>query len=403
MNNHWKIMMARLLLGAFVLCLGFAAEADTSLRLMAANITSGNNQSYDPGEGTRIFQGLKPDVAMIQEFNYSDNSATSIGNWVKSTFGTGYTYVRGASSQQIPNGIISRWPILESGEWTDSSVSNRDFLYAHIDLPGTTHDLWAVSVHLLTSSASNRNTEATQLVNYIKSKIPSGDYLVIGGDFNTASRSEAAITTFQQILDTRGPYPVDQNGTDGTNASRAKPYDWVLTNDALNVYEVPTVIGSSYTNGLVFDSRVFTPLSAVSPVQSGDSGATNMQHMAVVRDFKVPADGSGGTTPTTTTLLDVSNVSVAQGKWKNYQVTIPTGATQLKVDMSGSGDGDLYLRYGSSYPTTSTYDYCPCTSGSTESVTATAASTPPLQTGNVWISVYGYAAATVAIKAVVTQ
>jgi hypothetical protein len=36
---------------------------------MAANLSSGNNQSYDPGEGARIFQGLKPDIVMIQELN----------------------------------------------------------------------------------------------------------------------------------------------------------------------------------------------------------------------------------------------------------------------------------------------------------------------------------------------
>jgi len=35
----------------------------------------------------------------------------------------------------------------------------------------------------------------------------------------------------------------------------------------------------------VFDSRVYTPLSDVAPVLSTDSAATNMQHMAVVRDF----------------------------------------------------------------------------------------------------------------------
>lgn len=37
------------------------------IRIVAANTTSGNNQSYlAPGE--RIFQGLKPDVVLIQEF-----------------------------------------------------------------------------------------------------------------------------------------------------------------------------------------------------------------------------------------------------------------------------------------------------------------------------------------------
>ena len=44
---------------------------------------------------------------------------------------------------------------------------------------------------------------------------------------------------------------------------------------------------ANYPNGLVFDSRVFTPLSDVSPAQTGDSGVTGMQHMAVLKDFRI--------------------------------------------------------------------------------------------------------------------
>ena len=51
---------------------------------------------------------------------------------------------------------------------------------------------------------------------------------------------------------------------------------------------MPVVIGeNSFANGLVFDSRVYTPLSDVAPVVQSDSGATNMQHMAVIRDFRL--------------------------------------------------------------------------------------------------------------------
>jgi endonuclease/exonuclease/phosphatase family metal-dependent hydrolase len=230
------------------------------VRLMAANISSGNNQSYDPGNGTRIFQGTKPDVVMIQEFNYGDNSAT----------------------------VISRYPIIASGEWDDTQVSNRDFAWARIDIPGPT-DLWVVSVHLLTTSSTVRNTEATNLVNFIKSKVPAGSFIAIGGDFNSDSRSEALFSTFSSVVSTASPYPADKNGNVNTNASRAKPYDHVLVSSNLRAYQTATVIGSSsFSGGLVVDTRVYSPLSEISPAQSGDSGATNMQHMAVIKDFLVP-------------------------------------------------------------------------------------------------------------------
>ena len=67
-----------------------SALGEVRLRLMAANITSGNGQDYDPGHGMRIFQGVKPDVVMIQEFNYGTNSAADIRGFVDTAFGTGF-------------------------------------------------------------------------------------------------------------------------------------------------------------------------------------------------------------------------------------------------------------------------------------------------------------------------
>lgn len=367
------------------------ANAQTRLRCMAANISSGNNQSYDPGEGTRIFKGLKPDIVMIQEFNYGDNSAATLSNYVTSTFGSTYTYARGPVAQ-IPNGVISRYPILASGSWTDPYVSNRSFVWAKIDVPGT-KDLWAVSVHLLTADATTRNNEATSLKNFITSNVPAGDYLVIGGDFNTDSRTEACLGTLQAVVNTGSPYPADQGGNGNTNASRAKPYDWVLPDPDLDAIKTAVVIGSqSFTNGLVFDSRVYSPLSDVSPVVSTDSGAVNMQHMAVVRDFMLPASGGGGGGTVALTSGVSVNGSVAQGVWNYYSIAVPSTATSLQISMTGNNDADLYVRRGS-LPTSTAYDFRPYISGSNESVTVNGTSSPALVPGSTYyIGVYGYSA-----------
>src|ERR1035441_1929463 len=50
------------------------AQSNVNVRVMAANL-NGNTQSYQPF-ALRIFQGLKPDVVVIQEFNYSNNAAS---------------------------------------------------------------------------------------------------------------------------------------------------------------------------------------------------------------------------------------------------------------------------------------------------------------------------------------
>ena len=261
----------------------------SNLRIVSANLTSGGSQSYDPGEGIRILQGLKPDVVLLQEFNYGANTEADARAMIDKAFGTTYSYFR-ETGAQIPNGVVSRWPILQSGTWTDPQVQNRSFVFAKLQIPGA-HPLWAVSMHLLTSSGTNRDLEAQAVVAQVKAVIPAGDFVVLGGDFNTDSRGEPCIATFGAVVSTSGPYPADGLGNDSTSGTRTKPHDWVLPSPALAALQVPTAFAtadggaSTFASGLVFDSRVYTPLTDVSPVLATDSAASNMQHMAVVKDF----------------------------------------------------------------------------------------------------------------------
>jgi hypothetical protein len=260
------------------------------LRVVAANLTSGNASSYDLGHGGRILQGLRPDVVLIQEFNAGARNSPAMRDFIDGVFGASFCFYREAGpARAIPNGVVSRFPIVEAGEWDDSSVGDRDFAWARIDLPGT-RDLWAVSVHLLTRNSSVRNVEASELVSYVKSKIPAGDFLVIGGDFNTNSRSEPAISRLAEVVSVEEPFPSDLSGDGDTNAGRNSPYDWVLSSPSLTALEVPVRLGSvTAPAGLVFDTRDFDPISAAAPALRDDSAAPSMQHMAVVRDFELKA------------------------------------------------------------------------------------------------------------------
>lgn len=256
------------------------------LRLMAGNLTSGIGPSYK-SEGIRIFQGCRPDVALVQEFNFKTKSEADIRSFVDQAFGPEFSYARGAHTE-IPNGVVSRYPIIAQGDWRDPQVANRAFTWARIDLPGPT-DLWAVSVHLLTTGANPRKVETAALARYLQANVPAGDYIVVGGDFNVGSRSEAALSNLSSLVVTSGPYPVDVRGNDNTNAKRKEPYDWVLVSSGLAAVETPTVIGStSFANGFVADTRVYSPIGDLSPALPSDSAASEMQHMGVVRDFILP-------------------------------------------------------------------------------------------------------------------
>jgi len=257
-----------------------ACPSPERLRIVAANLSSGTRQSYSSGEGGRILKALSPDVVLIQEFNVVKNSDEEYRAFVTRYFGEQYTYSRGTRPQQsIPNGIISRFPIRESGSWRDSRTSQRDFAWATVDIPGSV-DLFAVSVHLLTANPTERSMEGEQLASLVASRPASSAYVAIGGDFNTSNRTEPVLTHLSRVVHVAGPWPADQAAKEGTNLARKKPYDWVLTSAALSQKERPVEIGGvALPGGLVFDSRVFAPLTAVQrdsdpdAVRKTDSGA----------------------------------------------------------------------------------------------------------------------------------
>ena len=285
----------RLPVFAITLCLASCLAAEPSgghvIRILAANLTSGDGQDYDPGHGNRILQGLDPDIALIQEMSYQSNTPQELREWISRTFGPEYHYFR-EPGLGIPNGIVSRFPILAAGEWEDAALDNRDFAWARIDIPGK-KDLWAISVHLKASSDSTRvrNAQARDLLGAIKAKIPAGDYVVLGGDLNTQDRTESCLRTLSSYFITTGPYPTDSGGDGDTNAGRNKPYDWVLADRDLHPLQVPVTLGSqTFPHGLVFDSRTYPALTEVAPVQPGDSAGPNMQHMAVARAFAIPEE-----------------------------------------------------------------------------------------------------------------
>jgi endonuclease/exonuclease/phosphatase family metal-dependent hydrolase len=263
-------------------------SAATTVRIVAANLTSGNAQSYDLGHGVRILQGLDPDVVLLQEVNFGSSSPAALDMLAADICEESCSIVRGPPAK-IPNGVVSRYPIVDSGSWTDPEVANRDFVWARLDVPGEAH-LFAISVHLLSSSAVARAAEVDALLDYVANEVPSDDLLVIGGDLNTNTRVEDAVTALAQAVVVGPSFPVDQAGLDGTNGPRNKPYDWVLFAPELEALETPVVIGpNAFADGAVIDTRVFDPIVELTPALVSDSDAPSMQHMAVVRDVVLPA------------------------------------------------------------------------------------------------------------------
>ena len=83
-----------------------------------------------------------------------------------------------------------------------------------------------------------------------------------------------------------------------------------------------------------------------------------------------------------------SNVSVASGSWTRFTQDLTAGYSSLDVTISGgTGDADLYVKFGSQ-STTSSYDCRPYKNGNSETCTFT---NP--QAGTWYIDLRGYNAA----------
>ena len=121
-------------------------------------------------------------------------------------------------------------------------------------------------------------------------------------------------------------------------------------------------------------------------------GASSDQHCQVQNAWAEVGVGSvcgGGGDPGTGTELQngvpVSDLSGSTGDMTYFTMEVPDGATDLAFTISGgSGDADLYVKFGSQ-PTTSSYDCRPYKSGNSESCTFP---TPSAGTWHVAIRAY---------------
>ena len=84
--------------------------------------------------------------------------------------------------------------------------------------------------------------------------------------------------------------------------------------------------------------------------------------------------------------VPVTNLSGAVNSQVHFFISVPSGATNLKISLSGgTGDCDLYVKYGQQASLTN-WDYCPWLPGNEESVTISSPSS-----GDWYIMLHGYA------------
>ncbi|MGD9875034.1 MAG: lamin tail domain-containing protein [Kiritimatiellia bacterium] len=257
----------------------------SSFTLLAGNLgaQTGPATSYYEPYAERILRGLKPDIACLQEWDYTNGT---IAQFVATNFGSSFEYYR-EEGATLPSGIVSRWPIVDSGILEDTEIATRDFPWVTLSIPGCA-PVHVISVHVkagtLAADIATREIEASIITNFIATTFPTSDYVVVAGDFNLTDRTESSLLIYTNILLKDNHQPADQDDDKTTNVSRDEVYDLILPNGSLNANHATLTVGAlSFPEGMVFDSRLWSP--PPSPILTNDSAEVNMVHLALMKRF----------------------------------------------------------------------------------------------------------------------
>jgi len=225
----------------------------------------------------------------------------------------------------------------------------------------------------------------------------------VAGDFYIALY---AYSTFSGVT-----IKATYTGTTADFAIAASPTSISVAQGATGTVTVSTTVSGGFNSAISLSasgtpsgaSVSFSPTSIAAP-GSGSSTMTIGAGTATAGTYTITVTGSGGgkTHAASVSLTvtaggggvvvltngqTVSSISVAAGAWKHYKIAVPASQASLAIAMSGgTGDGDLYVKYGAQ-PTSSSYDYRPYLSGNNESVNVTNPAA-----GDWYISIYGYTA-----------
>ncbi|MCP4657973.1 MAG: hypothetical protein GY856_21400 [bacterium] len=138
-----------------------------------------------------------------------------------------------------------------------------------------------------------------------------------------------------------------------------------------------------------YDCRSWTSSSNESCSFDSPSGGTwyvlvyaysTFANATLVADYEAPPQGCDY-------YDSLSGISGSSGSWNRYTQEVPACASTMTIQISGgTGDADLYVRFGSE-PSTSSWDCRPYLWGNNESCTIT-----PTQTGTYHIGIHAYSA-----------
>jgi PKD repeat protein len=220
-----------------------------------------------------------------------------------------------------------------------------------------------------------------------------------GGNVETCNIPNVQAGTYYVVLRAYAPFAgVSLTGSytaAGPNAAPVANFSFTSSGSTVTFTDTSTdtdgaIVGRAWSFGDGTTSGAINPVKTYSATGSyvvsltvtDDDGATHTKTLVV----NVPSGGCGGTVlcngVAVTGLSAGANATTA-----TYTLVVPAGATNLSfVTSGGTGDADLYVKFGAA-PTTSSWDCRPYMGGNAETCTI-----PNVQAGTYYVVLRGYSA-----------
>jgi subtilase family serine protease len=178
-------------------------------------------------------------------------------------------------------------------------------------------------------------------------------------------------------------------GTNGTSTLTVSPQNGFTGSVSLAASGLPSGVTASFSPASTTSTSTLT-LTASSTATVGTATVTvtgtsgTLSHSTTL-SLTVNASGSTGNVLTNGVGVTISDATV--NHQQNWTMVVPSGATGLTFTLSGgTGDADLYVKFGSA-PTLTSYDCRPYVAGNNETCTIS-----NVQAGTYYVMVNTYAA-----------
>ena len=157
--------------------------------------------------------------------------------------------------------------------------------------------------------------------------------------------------------------------------------------------------GTEYTDGTIVQLTATAASGYTFDSWSGDATGSSSPVTVTMDAAKTVTANFSALPPGSCALQSGVAVSQTVGyhQWEYFCIDVPAGSSILSVTISGTGDVDLYTRFGSQ-PTSSQWDCRPYIGGSSETCNHTGPSA-----GTWWVGLYGYSGGTVSLTATYTN